>query len=78
MSRKQKKMVGTVKKVIKPMIPGAPEKAEITVHEAEDLYKEIRIENALVDSEGEKAKLKEGANVDVIVEADSNATQKAS
>jgi hypothetical protein len=71
-------MAGTVKKLIKPAIPGEPEKAEITVHEADDLYKEIRIENALVDSEGEKVKLKEGANVDVVVEADSDATQKAS
>ena len=78
MGRKRKKMAGTVKKVIKPMIPGVPEKAEITVHDADDLYKEIRIENSLVDSEGEKVKLKEGANVDVVVEADSNATEKAS
>jgi hypothetical protein len=38
------------------------------------LYREIRIENTVVNESGEKAKLKEGAKVDVIVEADSSAT----
>jgi len=76
MSKVRKKMPGTVRKVIKPVGP-EPEKAEITVHEGEDLYKEIRIENKLTDEKGEMAKLKEGGNVDVVVEADSDATQKA-
>ena len=67
MSRRRKKMSAAVKKVIKPMIPGVPEKAEITVHGADDLYKEIRIENTLVNSDGEKVKLKEGADIDVAV-----------
>jgi len=52
--------------------PGEPEKAEISVHEAEDLYREIRIDNALVTEDGEKVKLKEGVDVDVIVESDSS------
>ena len=45
--KKRKKLTGTVQKIIKPVGPGEPEKAEISVHEAEDLYREIRIENTL-------------------------------
>lgn len=78
MGRKRKKLAATVKKVIKPRVPSGPEKAEITIHEAEDLYKEIRVENTLVDEKGQGVRLKEGASVDVIVEADSDATTKAS
>jgi len=48
------KKAGTVRKVIKPMDPSQSEKAEIEIHEADDLYKEIRIENKLVDSKGKK------------------------
>jgi hypothetical protein len=40
------------------------------------LYQEIRIDNEIVDDKGEKVRLKEGAAVDVIVEADSSATMK--
>jgi hypothetical protein len=76
MSRKRKKLQGTVQKVIKPAIPGEPEKAQIDIHDAEDLYREIRIENVVTDEKGEKARLKPGAEVDVIVEADSSATIK--
>jgi hypothetical protein len=73
--RKPKAMKrGTVRKVIKSLHPRDPEKAEITVHDADDLYKEIRVKNELEDDEGNKVKLKEGADVDVIIEADSSGT----
>jgi hypothetical protein len=65
---------GRVKKVIPPPHPAMPEKAEISVEGADDLYKEIRIENTLTDDRGNEVKLKEGAVVDVVVEADSDAT----
>jgi hypothetical protein len=76
MSKKRKKLQGTVEKVIKPSVPGQPERAQIDIHGADDLYREIRIENVVTDENGEKARLKAGAKVDVIVEADSNATTK--
>ena len=76
MSKKRKKMQGTVEKVIKPAIPNQPEKAEITIDEGEDLYREIRVENVVSDGEGEEASLKPGSKVDVIIEADSSATIK--
>lgn len=65
---------GTVKRIIKHPDPREPEKAEIEVHGADHLYKEIRIENALEDEQGNKVKMKEGAHVDVVVEADSKDT----
>jgi hypothetical protein len=76
MGRKRKKLRGTVQKVIKPNSPNQPEKAQIDIQDADELYREIRIENELTDERGDKAKLKEGADVDVVVEADSSATLK--
>jgi hypothetical protein len=76
MSRKRKMMKGTVQKLIKPLSPQQPEKAQIDIHEADDLYREIRVENELTDEQGNKAKLKVGAEVDVVVDADSSATMK--
>ena len=67
---------GTVEKIIKPPHPGLPEKAQIAVEGAEDLYREIRIENTLKDEKGEDVALKEGAPVDVTVEADKKDTTK--
>ena len=65
---------GIVEKVIKPAHPSMPEKAQIAIEGAEDLYKEIRIENNLTDGNGKDVALKEGAEVDVKVEADPEAT----
>jgi len=76
MGKKRKKMGGTVEKIIKPLAPGEPEKAQISVEEADTLYREIRVENVVTDEKGEKASLKPGADVDVIIEANSDATIK--
>jgi hypothetical protein len=65
---------GTVEKIIKPPIPEMPEKAQITVEGADHLYKEIRVDNSLTNEKGEEVKLKEGAKVDVTVEAHPDAT----
>jgi hypothetical protein len=63
-----------VEKIIKPAYPGAPEKAQIAVEGADHLYREIRIENTLTDENGHKVGLKPGAEVQVTVEADTEAT----
>jgi hypothetical protein len=65
---------GTVEKIIKPLSPDEPEKAQIAVEGADDLYREIRIENTLVNDNGEKVRLKPGAEVEVTVEAPPEAT----
>jgi hypothetical protein len=64
----------TVEKIIKPVIPGDPEKAQISIEGADHLYREIRIENTLTDEKGEKVRLKLGAEVEVTVEAPPEAT----
>lgn len=74
--KKRKRLHGTVEKVIKPAFPNEPEKAQIGVTDADHLYRELRIENVVTDEKGEKASLKPGADVEIIVEADSDATLK--
>jgi hypothetical protein len=76
-AKKRKKYPAVVDKIIKPSVPDGPEKAQIEIEGADHLYREIRVENVVVDENGEKAKLKPGAQVEVIVEADSSATIKA-
>ncbi len=68
----------TVEKIIKPLAPGEPEKAQIAIEGADHLYKEIRIENTLIDENGDKVRLKQGADVAVTVEAEREATTPAS
>jgi hypothetical protein len=68
--KKRKRLLGTVKKVIKPVLAHEPEKVEIKIHEADELYQEIRIENAVTDENGKAERLKQGENVDIVVEAD--------
>lgn len=72
MPKKRKQPHGTVEKVIKSH--HSAEKAQIAIDEAEHLYREIRVENEFADGNGAKTSLKQGAQVDVIVEADSDAT----
>ena len=67
---------GTVQKIIKPIDPYAEDTAEISIEKAEDLYREIRVENTLKDENGEEVSLKEGAPVDVTIEAEKKDTTK--
>jgi hypothetical protein len=63
-----------VEKIIKSPSPSEPEKAQIAVEGADHLYRELRIENALVDENGDKVRLKQGAEVEVTIEAEPEAT----
>ena len=74
---KRKKLRAVVQKVLKPTFPRDKEKVEISVEEGDELYREIRVENSLTGEDGEKVRLKPGAEIDVVLEADSNATTKA-
>jgi hypothetical protein len=65
---------GTVEKII-PAVPHVrPEKAQIVVEGAEDLYKEIRVDNELQDENGKTVGLKQGAEVEITIEAEKEAT----
>ena len=59
----------TVEKIIKPLVPSEPEKAQLTVEGADHLYRELRIENTLKDENGDEVRLKPGAEVEVTIEA---------
>jgi hypothetical protein len=64
----------TVENVIQSPAPGIPEKAQLTVEGADHLYRELRIENTLTTEDGDKVRLKPGAEVEVTIEAEAEAT----
>jgi hypothetical protein len=65
----------TVEKIIPP-VGGQPEKAQIAIDGAEHLYREVRVDNKLVDDAGNEVKLKVGAPVEVTIEAPKESTIK--
>ena len=65
---------GTVEKIIKLPHASLPEKAQIAIEGTEDLYREIRIENTLKTEDGHEVALKQGAEVEITVEAEPEAT----
>ncbi len=67
---------GTVEKIIKSPFPGEPEKVQITLEGADELYREIRIENSFENEKGQHVAVKPGAEVDVTVAAPAHATEK--
>ena len=66
---------GTVTKVVPPIHPSLPEKAEISIEGADELYREIRVENTLSGESGNEVSLKPGADVEVTIEAAADATK---
>lgn len=65
---------GTVEKIIPPLDPRAPEKAQIAVEGADYLYREVRVDNTLQDASGREVSLKPGAQVEVTIEAEPEST----
>jgi hypothetical protein len=65
---------GTVEKIIPPITPALPEKAQIAIKGAEHLYREIRVENTFQDADGNEVSLKKGATVEVTIAADPEST----
>jgi hypothetical protein len=69
---------GKVEKVIDAHpSSGEPEKAQIAVEGADHLYRELRVPNTLTDAHGHEVKLKEGAEVEVTIEAEPVVTKAA-
>ena len=65
---------GVVQKIIEPRVPHEKEMAEIAIEGADHLYREIRIENKLQDPQGKPVALKDGAEVEITIAADPDAT----
>jgi hypothetical protein len=59
-------LVGRVQKIVSPTHPGEPEKAHIVFEDADEQYREIRIEN-LLSSAGRPVHMKEGDHVEITV-----------
>lgn len=70
-------MPGTVDKIIRSPRPSQPEKAHIAVDGADHRYRNLRIENSLIDENGDDRKLEKGARVEVTVTADPNTSAAA-
>jgi len=64
---------GTVDKIIPSVNEDEPEKVQINLEGADDLYREIRVENTLTDGDGAPVSLKKGAEVEITIEADQQA-----
>jgi len=72
--KRTKTLMARVTKIIKPSSPHEPEKAQIAVQRADPLYRELRIENKVQDEAGKESRLMEGAQVEVKIEANPEAT----
>jgi hypothetical protein len=68
-NRPRKTVPAVVNKIIQTGVARAPEKAEISVLPADYLFREIRIENSLTTAEGATVALKQGARLDLTLEA---------
>jgi hypothetical protein len=66
---------GTVEKIIPGVGKDEPEKAQINIEGAEDLYREVSIENTLQDAGGNEVSLKKGAEVEVTIKADPDSVE---
>ena len=60
---------GIVQAIIASPHPGEPQKAQIAIDGADDLYRQIRIDNTLKDENGDEVSLKPGAPVRVTIKA---------
>jgi hypothetical protein len=67
--RPWKTVPAVVNKIIQTGVARAPENAEISVLPADYLFREIRIENSLTTAEGATVALKQGARLDLTLEA---------
>jgi hypothetical protein len=65
---------GTVEKIIPSIHSSEPEKAQIAVNGAEELYREIRVDNTLQDADGNPVSLKKGVEVELTIEAEIKST----
>jgi hypothetical protein len=58
---------GIVQKIFPAVEPGGPGKIQIVVRGAEDLYREIRLDNLFHDADGNFANLKPGDELEIII-----------
>jgi hypothetical protein len=69
-----KTVPAVVTKIVKPAFEGQPAKVEISIGEADDLFREIRIENNFTGDDGGPVALTNGARLDVTFKAETKKT----
>ena len=69
-ARPWKAVAGVVRKLLTPIYPTQPERVEISIPEADHLFRELRIANEFVSPDGGSVALKTGAHVHITFEAD--------
>jgi 2'-5' RNA ligase len=69
-NRPWKTVAAVVNKLVKPRFADQPEKVEISIAGAEDLFREIRIDNTFANVDGGSFALTNGAHLDVTFEAE--------
>jgi hypothetical protein len=69
-TRPWKALTGRVRKLLTPSYSTQPQRVEISIPDADDLFREIRIANSFNSPEGESVALREGARVHITIEAD--------
>jgi len=62
-------MPATVKQLLPPLYPRKVERVEVTIPDADDLFREVRFENSFVDANGTLLAIKPGAELEVRFEA---------
>jgi len=63
-----KQLPAVAKNILKPLYPQEAERVEISIAEADELFREIRVENSFVDVEGNVLAIKAGAELNVRLE----------
>ena len=58
---------GTIQKLIRALDPDKPDKVQIVVRGADDLYREIRVDNIFQNEEGDLVNLAPGDEVEITV-----------
>jgi hypothetical protein len=69
-----RKCYGIVQRIFKNVEPDRGDTIEIAFADAEELFREIRIENRFTDAAGQTVALKQGSHVDITFEADQKDT----
>ncbi len=58
---------GTIQKIIRAVDPGKPDKVQIAVCGADDLYRELRVDNIFQDEDGDLVNLNQGDEVEITI-----------
>jgi hypothetical protein len=71
-----KTLPAVVNKTVKSRLPGQPEEVEISISGAQDLFREIRIENSFTNVDGRLVELASGVHLDVTFEAETGGNNR--